>query len=66
MNISLPTGKVISVSYYQWLFILKEDEVNDFYQDCIADDLGTQIENPFNNNHAEKLDIEEDETDINL
>ena len=46
-NISLPTGKVIYISTYEWLFQLEEKHVDEFYQNCIADDLGTFIEDPF-------------------
>lgn len=46
-NISLPTGKVIYISLYEWLFQLEEKNVDEFYQNCVADDLGTFIDNPF-------------------
>ena len=60
MNISLPTGKVIYVSVYEWLFKLEEKDVDDFYQSCIADDLGSFIENPFSQQtHPGKIEIEE-------
>lgn len=60
MQLSLPTGKVISIPIYQWLFMLKEEDVDEFYQSCIADDLGIEIDNPFSNKiiHG-KLEIEE-------
>ena len=60
MNINLSTGKTISISYYQWLFLLKDEDVEDFLQSCTADDLGVSIENPFSNKNADSLDIEED------
>lgn len=66
MNISLPTGKVISVSYYEWLFLLKDEDIHEFYQSCIADDLGTMIENPFSNRAMEKLEIDEDTEQNNV
>lgn len=60
MQLSLPTGKVISISLYQWLFMLKEDDVDEFYQACIADDLGIEIDNPFSNKIAYgRLEVEE-------
>lgn len=60
MNIQLPTGKTISVSCYEWLFMLKEEDVGEFYQSCIADDLGIDIENPFSNKIVHgKLEVEE-------
>lgn len=60
MQIQLVTGKTISVSCYEWLFLLKEEDVDDFYQSCIADDLGIDIENPFSNKIAHgKLEVQE-------
>jgi hypothetical protein len=60
MNISLPTGKVLSISVYEYLFLIPEDEVDLFYQSCIADDLGTMIEDPFSNKeHLGRLEIDE-------
>lgn len=60
MNIELPTGKTLYMSTYEYLFILKDEDVAMFYQSCIADDLGVCIENPFSNraNNA-KLEVEE-------
>lgn len=59
-NISLPTGKVIYLSTYEWLFKLEEKNVDEFFQNCIADDLGTFIENPFSAAMPQgRLDIEE-------
>lgn len=46
-NISLPTGKVIYVSTYDYLFQLEEKDVDEFFQSCIADDLGTFVDDPF-------------------
>lgn len=59
-NISLPTGKVIYISIHEWLFQLEEKNVDEFYQNCIADDLGTFIEDPFSLRvpHG-KLEVEE-------
>lgn len=62
MNIQLPTGNTISVSAYEYYFLLKEDEVQFFFQSCIADDLGTYIDNPFSNrSHSSKLEVDEEE-----
>lgn len=64
MNIQLPTGKTIAVSLYDYLFVLKEEDVDLFYQSCIADDLGQQINNPFSNRSSTgkiKVDDEEEE-----
>lgn len=46
-NISLPTGKVIYVSTYEYYFVLEEKDVDSFFQECIADDLGHHIEDPW-------------------
>jgi len=48
-NISLPTGKVIYVSTYEYFFKLQEEDVDEFFQSAIADDLGIQVEYPFSN-----------------
>jgi hypothetical protein len=59
-NISLPTGKVIYLSVYEWLFQLEEKNVDEFYQSCIADDLGSFIEDPFSQRmHPGRLEVEE-------
>ncbi len=58
MNIQLTTGKTISMSVYEYFFILKDEEMDAFYQDCIADDLGTELNNPFSNKSSMgKLEI---------
>lgn len=60
MQLSLPTGKTVFISSYEWLFKLKEEDVDEFYQSCIADDLGIEIENPFSNRISfGKLEVEE-------
>lgn len=61
MNINLPTGKVISISAYEYYFVLKDEDVDEFFQSCIADDLGSHIENPFSNKSFEKLEVKEEE-----
>lgn len=59
-NISLPTGKVIYLSVYEFYFQLEEKDVQEFYQSCIADDLGTFIEDPFSQRTPlGKLEVEE-------
>lgn len=59
-NISLPTGKVIYISTYEWLFQLDDRNIDEFYQNCVADDLGSFIENPFSATQPQgKLDIED-------
>lgn len=68
MNINLPTGNTISVSYFEWLFILKDEDIPGFYQSCMADNLGVYIENPFSKrNLHDKIHVDEElEDDINL
>lgn len=72
MNIQLPTGATISISAYEYYFLLKDEDMDLFFQSCVADDLGIQINNPFSNKASfGKLDGGEDydipeipETDI--
>jgi hypothetical protein len=60
MNIQLQTGKTINISAYEYYFILKDEEVDFFFQSCVADDLGTEINNPFANRaSAGKLDLDD-------
>lgn len=59
--ISLPTGKVMHISTYEWLFKLEEKDVDLFFQSCIADDLGIYEENPFAQRAGiGKLEIEDE------
>lgn len=59
-NISLPTGKVIYVSTFEYYFKLEEKDVDEFFQSCIADDLGVEVEYPFSNKGTPgKLEIED-------
>lgn len=58
--IELPTGKTIYVSTYDYYFSLDEDDMDEFYQNCIADNLGVEIQNPFAMKAVEgKLEVEE-------
>lgn len=66
MNINLPTGNTISITVFEWLFILKDEDVDEFYQSCIADDLGTYIDNPFSHKATGKLEVDDEEDEINL
>lgn len=60
-NISLPTGKVIYLSVYEFYFQLEEKNVDEFYQSCIADDLGTFVDDPFSQRAAPgRLEVEEE------
>lgn len=64
-NISLPSGKVIYLSVYEWLFQLDDKNVDEFYQSCMADDLGTYVDDPFSQrSYQGKLEVE-DIPDIN-
>lgn len=63
MNVQLPTGNTISVSVYEYFFVLKEEDVDLFFQSCIADDLGKYIDNPFSLK-SYSLSITEEEIDI--
>lgn len=59
-NISLPTGKVIYLSVYEYYFQLEDKDVDAFFQSCIADDLGTFEENPFSSKvYQGRLEVEE-------
>lgn len=59
-NINLPTGNTIYVSTYEYYFLLPEEEVDEFYQSCIADNLGVYIDDPFSNKVAQgKLEVED-------
>lgn len=60
-NLSLPTGNVIYVSTYEYYFLLEEKDVDEFYQQLIADNAGIPApDDPFSNRaYAGKLEIEE-------
>lgn len=48
------------MSVYEFLFVLKDDEVDLFYQSCVADDLGNFIEDPFADKSIKgKLEVDE-------
>jgi hypothetical protein len=62
MNINLPTGKTIYVSAFDYYFLLKEEDVDLFFQSCVADDLGQEINNPFSNKIIiGKIEVDEEE-----
>jgi len=64
MQIQLPTGKTISVSVFDYYFILKDEDVDLFYQSCIADDLGEEVNNPFSGRASTgKIEVEEQEVE---
>ncbi len=64
MNIQLATGNTITISVYEWLFILKDEDIPLFYQACMADDLGVYIDNPFSNKSARTIDVEEEVAEL--
>lgn len=64
MNIQLPTGNTIVVSVYEFLFVLKEEDVDLFYQNAIADDDGVYIDNPFSNKGYRRVIETDDIIDI--
>lgn len=70
MNIQLPTGKTITVSTYEYLFLLKDEDMEEFYQQCMADNLGVYVENPFSNKiskgRIEMEDLPEDTTEEDI
>ena len=61
-QISLPTGKVVYLSTYEYYFLLKEQDVDEFYQQLIADDAGIPApEDPFSSRRmSTKIDYEEE------
>lgn len=67
MNIQLPTGKTINVSTYEYLFVLTDSDMDNFYQMCIAANVGEYIENPFHNSaDFGKIEVEEEEDIITV
>ncbi len=61
MILSLPTGNVIHISMFEFLFLVPEDKVDEFYQQLIADNAGIPApEDPFSNRASKaKVDWEE-------
>ena len=58
--IQLQTGKTIYISAYEYYFVLKDEDIEEFFQTCIADDLGTFKENPFSDSVFKgKIEIDE-------
>lgn len=45
--IQLQTGKTIYISAYEYYFVLKDEDIEEFFQSCVADDIGIFKENPF-------------------
>ncbi len=69
MNIQLKTGKTISVSVYEFYFMLPDEDVEKFYESCVADDEGILIDNPFSNKaYNGRIEYEEDfaEEDLDI
>jgi hypothetical protein len=61
MNIQLQTGNTITMSCYEYFFVLKDEDVEAFYQACIADNLGIEINDPWSGRSSMGR-IEYDET----
>ena len=50
MIVSLPTGNVIHISMYEFLFLIPEDRVDEFYQQLVAENAGIPApDDPFSN-----------------
>ena len=62
--IQIPTGKTIYVSTFEYYFLLREEDVDEFFQSCIADDIGEFMEDPFSNRMARAFVKEEIEEEI--
>lgn len=60
-NLSLPTGKIIYVSVFEYYFLLPEDKVEEFYQQLVAEDAGSPApDNPFSNQAFKgRLEVED-------
>lgn len=46
MFLQLPNGKTISIST-EYYFSIPDDKLSEFFQDCIASDIGLEINYPF-------------------
>jgi hypothetical protein len=67
MNISLPTGNIVYVSVIDYLFLLPEDKVDEFYQSLIAENAGIPApDNPFSQRAYQFVEIDVDEIDEEL
>lgn len=67
MNLQLPTGNTVWVSAYEFFFLLKDEDVDLFFQACIADNVGTYIDNPFSGKaFGERLEFDEEEDSSNV
>ncbi len=65
MNIQLATGTTITISAYEFYFMLKDEDVDEFYQSCIADNLGIFVENPFSQKMlVGRIEVDEDIEDL--
>lgn len=63
--IQLKTGKTIYVSSYEYYFMLDDNDVEAFFEQCVADDLGTFQDDPFSSKVVlGKLEIDEELPDI--
>jgi hypothetical protein len=48
-NVELDTGMTIYVSAYEYYIVLQDEDMEAFFQNCKADNLGVQIDYPFSN-----------------
>lgn len=61
MNLQLPTGNTIWIST-EYYFALKDEDIDMFFQACVADNLGIPIENPFSNKtFSGRIELESDD-----
>lgn len=64
-QISLPNGNVIYVSTYEFYFILKDEDMKEFYQYALAENLGIPSpEDPFSDKTFKSSIKEEDEPNL--
>jgi len=61
LRVNLPNGNTISISAYEFYFLLDDKDVDEFYQSCLADNLGVYINNPFSSIERGRLEVDEDE-----
>lgn len=65
INIQLPTGTTIMMSAYDFFFGIEEKDIDIFYQSCIADNMGSFVEDPFSNRASSIVGIEIEEIQDN-
>lgn len=66
-NIEIGNGKTLYVSVYEYYFLLKDEDMDEFFQSCLAEDVGNFVENPFSNSiNRGRLEVDEDEEIENI